>query len=187
MLSSKALKNQVPFCKATFFKWNHNTICHGWWHQWGKPPCECDGELGHTEATRAQLKDEKVREREEKAKIKEVERLRPLIEELTSEKNHNWDMRLVIEELKADKDQKLEIVEDCLEFLVTVPCKARGRGFFSRADSFVYISRQGMTSLDLCLQLIPPGQGNQPRRQQPALAGLASPCYHRREAGGHLR
>ena len=30
MLSSQALKNQVPFCKATFLKWNHNTICHGW-------------------------------------------------------------------------------------------------------------------------------------------------------------
>ena len=71
--------------------------------------------------------------------------------------------------------------------LNTVPCEARGRGFFRRADSFVYISRQGMTSLDLCLQLIPPGQGNQPRRRQPALAGLASPRNHRREAGGHWR
>ena len=44
----------------------------------------------------------------------------------------------------------------------TVPCGARGRGFFRRADSFAYISRQWMTSLDLCLQLIPSGQGNQP-------------------------
>ena len=67
----------------------------------------------------------------------------------------------------------------------TVPCETQGRGFFGRADSIVYISRQGMTSLDLCLQLIPPGQGNQPRRQQSALAGLASPRNHRREAGSH--
>ena len=65
---------------------------------------------------------------------------------------------------------------------VTVPCGARGRGFFRRADSFVYISRQRMISLDLCL---PSGQGNQPRRRKPALAGLASPRHHRREAGGH--
>ena len=57
----------------------------------------------------------------------------------------------------------------------TVPCKVLGRGFFHRAGSFAYISRQGMTSLELCLQLIPSGQGNQPRRQQPALAGYASP------------
>ena len=28
-------------------------------------------------------------------------------------------------------------------------------------------------------------QGNQPWRRQPALAGLASPRNHRREAGGH--
>ena len=69
----------------------------------------------------------------------------------------------------------------------TVLCKARGRGFFRCADSFVYISRQGMTSIDLCLKLIPPGQGNQPRRRQPALAGLASPRNHQREAGGHWR
>ena len=40
-------------------------------------------------------------------------------------------------------------------------------------------------AFDLCLQLIPPGQGNQPRRQQPALAGLASPRDHLRESGGH--
>ena len=69
----------------------------------------------------------------------------------------------------------------------TVRCEARGRGFFCCADSLAYISRLGMTSLDLCLQLIPPGQGNQPRRRQPALAGLASPRNHRREAGGHWR
>ena len=42
---------------------------------------------------------------------------------------------------------------------MTVPCEARVRGFFGRADSIVYISRQGMTSLDLCLQLIPPAAG----------------------------
>ena len=63
----------------------------------------------------------------------------------------------------------------------TVPYKVQGRGFFRRADSFAYISRQGMTSLDLCLQLIPPGQGNQPQRRQPALPGLTSPHDHRRE------
>ena len=67
----------------------------------------------------------------------------------------------------------------------TVPYKVQGRGFFRRADSFAYISRQGMTSLDLCLQLISPGQGNQWPRRQPALAGLASPRDHWREAGGH--
>ena len=61
-------------------------------------------------------------------------------------------------------------------------CGARGRGFFRGANSFGYISRQWMTSLDLCL---PPGQGSQLRRRQPALAGLASPRHHRREAGGH--
>ena len=59
------------------------------------------------------------------------------------------------------------------------------RGFFRRADSFVYISQQGMTLLDLCLQLIPSGQGNQPRLRQPALAGLALPRHLQREAGGH--
>ena len=53
----------------------------------------------------------------------------------------------------------------------TVLCEGRVRGFFRRASSFPYISRQGMTSLDLCLQLIPPGQGNQPRHRQPT-AGL---------------
>ena len=41
--------------------------------------------------------------------------MRPLIEELTSERNHNGEMRLVIEELEADRDQKLETLEDCLE------------------------------------------------------------------------
>ena len=56
-----------------------------------------------------------------------------------------------------------------------------GRGFFRRTSSFTYISRQGMTLLDFCLQLIPPGQGNQTRRRQPALAGLPSP----RNKGGH--
>ena len=68
----------------------------------------------------------------------------------------------------------------------TVSCKVLGRGFFRRAGSFPYISRQGMTSLDLCLQLIPSGQGNQPRCRQPALAGLGSPRYHRK-GGGHWR
>ena len=67
--------------------------------------------------------------------------------------------------------------------LSTVPSKVWGRGFFRCAGSFPYISRQGMTSLDLCLQLIPSGQGNRPRRRQPALAGLASPRTHGREAG----
>ena len=71
--------------------------------------------------------------------------------------------------------------------IFTVPCEVLGRGFFRLAGSFPYISRQGMTSLDLCLQLIPSGQGNQPWRRQPALAGLASPRDHRREAGGHWR
>ena len=33
----------------------------------------------------------------------------------------------------------------------TLLCGARGRGFFRGADSFGYISRQWMTSLDLCL------------------------------------
>ena len=65
--------------------------------------------------------------------------------------------------------------------------RGSGQGLFRRADFFAYISRQGMTSLDLCFQLLPPGQGNQPRRRQPVLAGLASPRDHRREAGGHLR
>ena len=32
-----------------------------------------------------------------------------------------------------------------------MPCKVRGRGFFRRADSFAYISRQGMTSCQLRL------------------------------------
>ena len=41
-----------------------------------------------------------------------------------------------------------------------------------RAGAPRLISRQWMTSLDLCL---PSGQGSQPRRRQPALAGLASP------------
>ena len=41
----------------------------------------------------------------------------------------------------------------------TVPCKVLGRDCFRRAASITYISRQGMTSLDLCLQLIPSGQG----------------------------
>ena len=69
----------------------------------------------------------------------------------------------------------------------TVPCKVLGKGFFRRADSFTYISCQGMTSLDLCLQLIRSGQGNQPRRRQPALVSLTSPRHHWREAGGHWR
>ena len=139
----------------------------------------------------------------------------------------------------------------------TVSCKVLGRGFFRRAGSSPYISRQWRTSrgggplvishkcwliswlisaprppmhflhktfpgtsdkishcakfhssswliswlpksdlcettersppLDLCLQLILSGQGNQPRPRQPALAGLASPRHHRREAGGHWR
>ena len=60
------------------------------------------------------LEDEKIREGEEKSKIKKVEGLRQLIEELTSERNHNGEMRIVIEELKADRDQKLETLEDCL-------------------------------------------------------------------------
>ena len=57
--------------------------------------------------------------------------------------------------------------------------------FFRRAGSFTYITRQGMTSLDLYLQLIPHGQGKQLRCRQPALDGLASPRDHRKEAGGH--
>ena len=40
--------------------------------------------------------------------------------------------------------------------------KVQGRGIFRRAGSFTYISRKGMTSLYLCLQLIPSGQGDQP-------------------------
>jgi hypothetical protein len=60
--------------------------------------------------------------------------------------------------------------------LNTVLCKVLGMGFFRHAGSFPSISRQGMTSLDLCLQLIPSGQGNQPRHRQPALAGLALPA-----------
>ena len=86
-----------------------------------------------------------------------------------------------------------EILNPCHDFKIvitllcpdTVLCEAQGRGFFRRADSFFYISRYGMTSLDLCLQLIPPGQGNQPRRRQLALAGLASTRHLWREAGGH--
>ena len=57
-----------------------------------------------------------------------------------------------------------------------VPYEVRGRGFFRRAGSFPYISPQGMTSLDLCLQLIPSGQENQPRRRQRALVVLVWPA-----------
>ena len=80
-----------------------------------------------------------------------------------------------------------QIIYKLFLFLFTVSCKVWGRGFFRRADSFAFISRQGMTSLDLCLQLIPSGQRNPPRRQQPVLAGLASPHHLWREAGGHWR
>ena len=38
---------------------------------------------------------------------------------------------------------------------------------FRHAGSFIFISRQGMISLDLCLQLIPSGQRNQPQRLAP--------------------
>ena len=51
-----------------------------------------------------------------------------------------------------------------------------------RAGAARLISRQWMTSLDLCL---PSGQVSQPRRRQPALAGLASPRHRRREPKGH--
>ena len=68
---------------------------------------------------------------------------------------------------------------------ITVPCKVLGRGVFCCAGSFPYINSQRMTSLHLCLQLIPSGQGNQPRRRQPALGGLALPRHHQREAGVH--
>ena len=51
-----------------------------------------------------------------------------------------------------------------------------------RAGAARLISRQWMTSLDLCL---PSGQGSQPWRRQPALAGLASPRHCRREPKGH--
>ena len=61
-------------------------------------------------------------------------------------------------------------------FLTTVPSKAWGRGFFRNADFFPYISCQGMTSLDLCLQLIPSGQGNQPRRSSRHQMALPLPA-----------
>ena len=51
-----------------------------------------------------------------------------------------------------------------------------------RAGAARLIGRQWMTSLDLCL---PSGQGSQPWRRQPALAGLASPRHCRREPKGH--
>ena len=38
---------------------------------------------------------------------------------------------------------------------------------------------------DLTGPLSPSWSGESPRRRQPALAGLASPRHHRREAGGH--
>ena len=69
-------------------------------------------------------------------------------------------------------------------FLYCTPCSLPCRaGAFSVAPLCPpLISRQWMTSLDLCL---PSGQGSQPRRRQPALAGLASPRHHRREPKGH--
>ena len=75
-----------------------------------------------------------------------------------------------------------------LQYHITVPCKVLGRGFFRHAGSFIYISRQGMTSHDLCLQLITSGQENQPWRRQPNLWIVGTrfllPRHHLREAAG---